>query len=294
MQPTAQAAIDALSLGAIYALIALGIALIFSIMGLMNFAYGELIMVGAYALFLVHSSGELVGILATVGVCVAAALLLDLVAFRPVRRASPMTMLITSFAVSYLLQNLATLTFGARNKAVTVLPFLDRFIALAGLRIPLAEIVTVVVTVVALGAVAALLRFTSIGIEMRAAAEDFSTARTLGVRANRVFAAAFAVSGVLAAAVATLLVAQTGVLFPTMGVQPALVGFVAAVVGGLGSLVGAVAGGVLLGVVAVVLQVVLPYDWRPYRDAFTFAVVILVLLFRPQGIIAVRSLRRRV
>lgn len=293
MPPIAQTIVDALSQGSLFALIALGIALIFGIMGLMNFAHGELIMIGAYTLFLLRSLGDAAAISLAFIACIAVALLLDRVAFRPVRRASPTTLLVTSFAVSYLLQNLSMLTFGARNKSETLLASLDQFVGFAGLRVPLYELAVLGVAATALLVLSGFLRFTELGIHMRAAAEDFSMARALGVRANRVIAAAFAISGALAAAVSALLVTETGVLSPTMGLQPALIGFVATVIGGMGSLVGAVVGGLVLGALSSILQTVLPYEWRAYRDAITFALVIVILLLRPNGLIA-RTTRARV
>ena len=135
---------------------------------------------------------------------------------------------------------------------------------------------------------------TRIGVQMRAAAEDFRMARLLGVRANRVIATAFAISGLAAALAAFVLVAQTGTVSPTMGLSPVLVGFVAMVLGGMGSLRGAVLGGYVLGVVTVALQSYLPLEMRFYRDAFAYTVVILVLLVRPQGLVVARSTTQRV
>ncbi len=145
-----------------------------------------------------------------------------------------------------------------------------------------------------MGALSAFLKFTATGIQMRAAAEDFWMARLLGVRANSVIAVAFAISGVLAAVVALILLAQTGVIVPTIGTTPVLIGFVATVVGGLGSLPAAGLGGFLVGFVTVLLQAELPENLRPFRDAFVFTLVIVVLVIRPQGLIVVRSVRERI
>jgi branched-chain amino acid transport system permease protein len=135
------------------------------------------------------------------------------------------------------------------------------------------------------------LKYTSLGVQMRAAAEDFQMARLVGVRADRVVAAAFAISGLLAGVVALLLVAQTDLLTPTMGVQLVLVGFVATVIGGMGSLSGAGLGGALLGVLTVGLQALLPTELRSFRDAFAFLVVIGLLVLRPQGLLGTKALR---
>jgi branched-chain amino acid transport system permease protein len=140
----------------------------------------------------------------------------------------------------------------------------------------------------------AFLRSTTLGLQMRAAAENIRVARLMGVRANRVIAWAFAMSGLLAGAVALLYIAQVGAMTPQFGVQPALIGFVATVVGGLGSLAGAVIGGFLIGTLTVVLQLVLPIELRPFREAFLFGLLFIVLLARPQGLVVVRWSQERV
>jgi branched-chain amino acid transport system permease protein len=289
-----QSGLDAVSLGCLYALIALGIALIFGIMRLVNFAHGELIMFGGYIMLTFQSQpAPLMIIAALIGVAVLA-LVMERVAFRPVRTADPSTLFITSFAVSYLIQNVAALTEGAQAKGVALPLYWSSSTSVAGLSFPLLDVITAVVTVAIVGALAAFLKFTPIGIQMRAAAEDFWMARLLGVRANSVIAVAFAISGVLAAVVALILLAQTGVITPTIGTTPVLIGFVATVVGGLGSLPAAGLGGFLVGFVTVVLQAALPEDLRPFRDAVVFSLVIVVLVIRPQGLIVVRSIRERI
>jgi branched-chain amino acid transport system permease protein len=289
-----QHVIDAITLGSSYALYALGIALIFGIMRLINFAHGELIMVGGYALVLVGAAAWPVLIIATVGVSIAFALATERVAFRPLRGASPPTLLIASFAVSYLLQNLAILIEGSAPKGVNVSTWLSESWTVGSITITHLAVVTIVVTIVLLIGLALFLGRTRIGVQMRAAAEDFRMARILGVRGNTVIATAFAISGLLAGTGAYLLVAQTGEVSPDMGLQPVLYAFVATVLGGMGSLLGAVLGGYLFGAVTVTLQATLPGSLASYRDAFAFGAVILILLFRPQGLIVPRSAVTRV
>lgn len=293
MEILLQNLIDAVSLGSLYALLALGLALIFGIMRLVNFAYGELIMVGGYTMLLLVHRPLLVWILGTIGVVVIIALAMERVAFRPVRQARPSTLLVTSFAVSFLLQNVAMLTMGSMPKAVGVSSVLVEPFLVGNLRIPRINVFTVSVTLVLLVGLVVFLQRTSLGIQMRAAAEDFRMARLLGVRANTVIATAFGISGVLAATVALLFVAQTGTISPAMGVEPMIVAFVATVIGGMNSLPGATLGGFLVGCLTVALQVLLPIELRPYRQAFTFALVIAFLLFRPQGLLPGRSAGRR-
>ncbi len=289
-----QNAIDAISLGAIYALASLGIGLIFSIMRLINFAHGELIMVGGFSIFALSGQPLLVILVSAVIVVMLLALGMERVAFRPLRNASPSTLLISSFAMSYFVQHVVLLIFGSRAIGVPFLPELSRSIEFGGLRLPLLQLVTIVVTLVLLAALVILFRFTRIGLQMRAAAEDFTMARLLGVKANRVIAFAFAISGVLAATVSMYLVAQTGSVSYKMGVSMVLIAFVSSVIGGMGSIVGAALGGFIVGVVSVSLQTYLPVDLRPYRDAFVFLLFFAFLLWRPNGLLVSRHNKERV
>ncbi len=289
-----QHVVDAISLGSLYALTALGIALVFGVMRLVNFAYGELIMIGAYVAFAIGGVAWPILVLAVVGSVCILALLMERVAFRPVRGADPTTLLVTSFAVSVGLQNLVEVIAGSRPKGLNVLPALTQPLHIGHNSISWLDVATVATTAVLLVAFAAFLKRTEMGIQVRAAAEDFRMARLLGVRANRVIALTFALSGVFAGAAAILLVVQTGTVSPTMGLQPALIAFVATVLGGMGSLSGAALGGFLLGVLSVLLQAELPQGARVYRDAFLFGIVIFILLLRPQGLMGSPALRERV
>ena len=289
-----QALIDAMSIGSIYALTALGIGLIFGIMRLINFAHAEFITVTVYILVLAIGLGFPVALFFAAGGALLLALLSERLAFRPVRGANPSTLLITSFALSYLLQNTLVLIFGARPMGLNILPSLSQPLMIGDIRVPMIQIVTIGVTIFLLLATGAFLRKTRIGVEMRAAAVDFQMARLLGIRANRVIAVAFGLSGILASSAAVLYVAQTGGVEPRLGLHLALIGFVATVVGGMGSLPGAVLGGLAVGMVTVFLQVLLPTDLRPFREAFVYLAVIMVLVLRPQGLFRPASARERV
>ena len=289
-----QNAIDAISLGAVYALAALGIGLIFSIMRLINFAHGELIMVGGFVLYGLAGQPYLVMGLAAILVVAIVALGMERIAFRPLRKASPATLLIASFAVSYLLQHVVLMIFGARPMGVEFLAQFGDSVELGALRVPKLQLAAIIVTIVFLVGLAVFFRRSRIGVEMRAAAEDFTMARLLGVRANRVIAVAFVISGVLASMVSLYLVAQTGSVSYKMGVNMVLIAFVASVIGGMGSLTGAALGGFLVGIVSVSLQAYLPVDLRPYRDAFVFLAFIAFLLWRPQGLMTRRADMERV
>jgi branched-chain amino acid transport system permease protein len=289
-----QNVIDAVSLGAIYALAALGIGLIFSIMRLINFAHGELIMIGGYTLYFLAGQPYLVMALAAILVVTIAAFGMERLAFRTLRGASPTTLLIASFAVSYLLQHLILLLFGSRPTGVDFLSTLNQSIALGSLRLPMLQLATILVTSLAMVGLTLFFARTEAGMQMRAAAEDFTMARLVGVKANRVIAIAFALSGVLASLVSLFLVTQTGTVTYKMGVSMVLIAFVSSVIGGMGSLIGAALGGFLVGIVSVLLQAYLPVDLRPYRDAFVYLRFIAFLLWRPDGLMQRRAERERV
>ena len=283
-----QHAIDAISSGSLYALLALGVALIFGVMRLINFAHGELIMAGAYALVLIALPAPALVPITLVSV-IALALAMERIAFRPVRQASPATLLVTSFALSYLLQSVAALIWGSLPRTTDFASGLNGSFRIGSIAIQKLDVVIVGTTLALLAALSLLLGRTTIGRQMRAAAEDFRMARVLGIRANTVIASAFAVSGLLAGVASILLVAQTGTATPTMGINAVLFAFIATIVGGMGSLPGAVLGGFCLGALTVALQASLPLELRAYRDAFVFAIVLAVLVIRPQGLVPSRT-----
>jgi branched-chain amino acid transport system permease protein len=304
MTQVIQIVIDALSLASMYTLVALGIGLIFGVLRLINFAQGDFIAIGAYALIVPSTSAVatmFIGewpwpgmVAATILVVILFALITERIAFRPLRRADPTTLLIASFAVSYFIQSALLLIYGARPKAVDIGRGLADQIVIGAFSIPKLDILTIVVAGALLVGLIIFLTQTSIGIQTRAAAEDFGMARLLGVRSNRVIAVAFALSGILAAAVSLLYVARSGVLAPRMGLPLALFGFVSTVIGGVGSLPGAALGGFVVGVTTAVLQDVLPESVASIRDVFVFAAVIAILLVRPDGMVRARSSRERV
>ena len=289
-----QNGVDAISLGSLYALIALGIALIFGIMRLINFAHGELITAGAYAAYVLSNPPWALLIIVPVLVSAGFALAMERAAFRPVRGASPATLLVTSFALSYFLQNLALLVFGAFPRGVPLPTLVTEQFFVGDLRIPKLNVITLITTFVLLVGLVIFLKRTVLGIRMRAAAENFRMARLLGVRADTVIASAFLISGLLAGAVSILFVSQLGTVNPTMGLAPVLVGLVATVIGGMGNLPAAVLGGYILGGLTVGLDAGLPEGLRVFRDAFVFGTVIFILLLRPQGLLGSRAAKVRV
>jgi branched-chain amino acid transport system permease protein len=287
-----QYTLDAISLGSTFALSALGIALIFSLMRLINFAHGELIVGGGYAMWLLASVLHLVwpvAMLGTVLVVAALAIVIERVAFRPLRSANPAILLVSSFAVAFLLQSAYETVFSNNTLSVELPSFLSSTISVAGLQFTAVNIFGLTVDLLLIGALALFLKRTPLGVRMLASAEDFQMAQLLGVRADVMIAVAFGISGVFAGTLSLLLLAQVGAVAPSIGLNPLLIAFVAIVIGGVGSLVGSVVGGFLLGFIITALQVGLPPNWAPYRDAFTFTAVILILLLRPQGLLGTQA-----
>jgi branched-chain amino acid transport system permease protein len=283
----AQQAVNAASLGAIYALLAVGLALIYSVLGLINFAHGELMTIAGYALvFLtVTNLPWLPAALLAIAAAVGAALAMERVAFRPVRGAEPTTLLLTSVAVGIVVQTsfqiaVSPQPLGARYPAV-----LYTTIPVADVRIGVLPLVAAALAILATISLGFFLKLTVLGLSIRAAAEDFTMTRVLGVRASRVVATTFALSGLLAGIAGLMWAAQRGSVDPLMGSIPLLKAFVAAVLGGLGSIPGAVLGAVLLGVMEIVLQAILPSNLSPFRDAIVFGIVIGVLTIRPRGLL---------
>lgn len=289
-----QQVLNAVSLGGVYALLALGLAVVFSIIGLINFAHGELMTIAGYVLFLCILFAvplPLAFALAVVAAAGAAALT-ERLAFRPMRRADPTALLLTSFAVSAILRVIFQNGISARPKPVPLPAGLSGTLTLGPVHLGIIPLISILVTGLSLLALTLFLRRTTIGRAMRAAAEDFQVLRLMGIRANRVIAVAFALSGMLAGISAALWIAQRGSVDPLMGFVPVLKAFVAAVIGGLGSLSGAVAGGFALGIAEVLFQAFLPEAALPFRDAFVLGFVIAILLWRPEGLIPARTGRR--
>lgn len=279
--------VSSLSVGGLYALMALGLVIVYGISQLINFAYGELIMVAGYGLLIFGRSWLPWVIVAIMSVIVAIifALGMDQIAFRPVRNASPTTMLITSFAVSTLLQSVALLLISPRPRAPRLPSIFVESVQIAGIRVKVVDVIALVVSIVALVALQIFLRKSIVGLSLRAAADDFTMTRLVGVNANKVIATAFAISGLLAGIVALFWIGRIGQVLPTVGFQPVLIAFIASVVGGLSSIKGAVLGGYILGFLTIGLQTWLPQDVNAYRDAIMFGIVIVMLLIRPEGLI---------
>ena len=283
-----QVLVDAIGLGAVYALMAVGIGLVFGVLRLVNFAYGQLIMAGAYALaFASQWDWPLwAAIIFCFAVVIALSLAMDRAVFRPLRTQSPAVMLVATFAVAFLLQSIALLAFGPLGKPASSLGYLNRPVTIGSVDIRKITIVAIVVAAVCLVAVVLLLERTRVGLHMRAASMDFRTARLLGVNANRVIGSAVLVSALLAAAVSVILTVQNPLVTPDFALRDTIIVLAGVVVGGMNRLLSATLGGFAIGFVSGLLGGALPTDQSQYLPSFVFGLVILVLLIRPAGLFA--------
>ena len=285
----AQTLVDAIGLGAVYALMAVGIGLVFGVLRLVNFAYGQLVMAGAYTLAFTSGWPTLASLAACLVVVVALSTAMDYAVFRPLRGHSPAVMLVTTFAIAFLLQSVA-LIVDVRDDTIgepaTVLNSLNQAVSVGGVDVRKVTLVAIVASAVALAGLALLLGRTTIGLHMRAAAADFRTARLVGVRADRVIGVAVLLSAVLAAVVAVILTVQNPLVTPRFALVETIVVLVGVVVGGMNRLWTATLGGFAIGFATGVINGALPTDKTVFLPSAVFALVILVLLVRPGGLFA--------
>ena len=294
MTELAQQIVDGLGRGSEYALIALGIAVIFGVMHLVNFAHGELITVSAYVAYWLFTL-ELSWWAMAAGIVVTAtvtSVVIEFVAFRWVRGSSDFTMLLTSFGVHFVVQALFVMYVSANVRTFARPGWVTDVVQLGGIRFEVFDLVTLGVTAATLAGTVFLLRRTMFGVSLRAAAEDFDAARLMGVRSNQVIRGAFLLAGLLAGIASVFILMRTGRASPDAGLTPMLKGVLAALIGGLGSLSGAVLGGFLLGLVEVLLIARLPSDLVGLTNGIVFLLIALLFTFRPGGLVAVRRAER--
>ena len=278
--------INGISLGSVYAIIALGYTMVYGIARMLNFAHGDIIMVGGFTVFTIVTTmggSPVVGILASVVVCTVLGVTIERVAYRPLRDASPLAVLITAIGVSYLLQNVALLIFGSNARqftSVITVPALK----LAGgkLSISSVTIVTILSCIVIMAALMTFINKTKMGQAMLAVSEDRGAATLMGINVNRTISVTFAIGSALAAVAGVLLCSAYPSLSPYTGSMPGIKAFVAAVFGGIGSIPGAFIGGILLGIIENLAK---SYISSQLSDAIVFSVLIIVLLVRPTGIL---------
>ncbi len=275
--------LDGLSLGAIYALIALGYTMVYGIAKLLNFAHGDIIMVGAYAILttLNITGNPVLAIVVSIVVCTAAGIAIERLAYRPLRGASPLAVLITAIGVSYFLQSIAQLIFGAKSRPVTLPSFGN--LSVGSAQISVATLITLVAGAVIMVALTLFVKFTRTGRAMQAVSEDRGAAQLMGVNVNRIIMITFAIGSALAAFASLFYLLQIPSTNPTLGSMPGIKAFTAAVIGGIGSIPGAMLGGVLLGLIEKICLSI-PVI-APYTTAVEFSLLILILLIKPIGLL---------
>ena len=279
--------INGISLGSVYAIIALGYTMVYGIAKMLNFAHGDVIMVGAFVIYTAMASLGLSPILAVVVamvLCTILGMTIEKVAYRPLRNAgSPLAVLITAIGVSYLLQNLALLIFGADTKSFSSVVGIEPM-SIAGGQIMVSgeAIVTIVACVVIMIALTSFVKYTKAGRAMVAVSEDRGAAQLMGINVNGTIALTFAIGSALAAVAGALLCSAYPSLSPYVGSMPGIKAFVAAVFGGIGSIPGAMIGGILLGVIEILSKA---YISSQLSDAIVFGVLIVVLVVKPTGIL---------
>jgi len=290
----AQNLIDGLGRGSIYALLALGVAVIFGVMHLLNFAHGELITVSGYAALAAFNAGWSWYLVAPLVVVVATAtsLAIERVAFSRVRGGSDFTLLLTSFGVHFVVSAIFLLYVSASVKTFPRPGWVTDTYSVGPLRVEVFDTVVIVVTVIALAATSLLLARTMFGLSLRAAADDFDTARLMGVKSDSVIRGAFLLSGLLAGIAGVFWLMRSGSTTPSAGITPMLKGVLAALIGGLGSLRGAVIGGFALGLAEVLLRSRLPDQIANLTEGVVFGLIALLFIFRPQGLITVAHAER--
>jgi branched-chain amino acid transport system permease protein len=285
----AQTLVDAVGLGSVYALMAVGIGLVFGVLRLVNFAYGQLVMAGAYTLAFTAEWPVALRLVACLVVVLALTSALEWSVFRPLRTASPAVMLVTTFAVAFVLQSIARivdLRDGTIGEAAASIGGLRQAVEIAGVDVRKVTLVAIAVAAVSLALLALLLTRTTLGLHMRAAAADFQTARLLGVRADVVISFAVLLSGVIAAVVAVILTIRAPLVTPGYGLEETIVVLVGVVVGGLERLWTATLGGFAIGFATGVINGALPTEHTVFLPSVVFALVVLVLILRPGGLFA--------
>ena len=275
--------INGLSAGGTYAMIALGYTMVYGIAKMLNFAHGDVIMVGAYTIFIFFSmlGNPLIGLLIAVVLCMLLGITIERLAYRPLRGASPLAVLITAIGVSYLLQALAQIVFGADIKRPVFFDFGK--ISVFGLSIAVSTLITLIASAIIMVVLSLFVKYTRTGRAMIAVSEDRGAAELMGISVNKIIVITFAIGSALAAVAGFFMIWKAPSVSPTLGALPGIKAFAAAVIGGIGSLPGAMLGGILMGIVEAFSN---SFEFTaPYTDAIVFAVLILILLVRPSGLL---------
>ncbi|MER9367016.1 branched-chain amino acid ABC transporter permease [Mesorhizobium sp. M0518] len=284
-----QQIVNAVSLGSLYALVAVGLSIVFGVLKLTNFAHGDVMMVGAFGVALLVGIGVPFAVAVICGIAAAAVagFLIERIAYRPIRDAPDVARLLTSLAVTYIIENVGILVFTSSPRNFPLPDILNTSWEMSNGAITFTSInlLTIALTFVSLLLLGWFITRTTTGLGMRAAAEDMSAAHLVGLNVNRLIIVAFIVASAYAGLAGILWAAQAGVVQPQMGFTPLLKAFVAAIIGGFGSIAGALVGGYILGALEIFIVAFLPSSVSSYRDAIVFAVLIAFLLVRPGGLL---------
>ncbi len=275
--------INGLSIGSTYAMIALGYTMVYGIAKMLNFAHGDIIMVGGYMIFvsLTAVGNPILGLLAAIIFCVVLGISIEKIAYKPLRGASPLAVLITAIGVSYLLQSTAQIIFGSAPKMVNVADLGN--VSFIGLTVPVYTLITLGCSIVIMLVLSLFVKFTKTGRAMIAVSEDKGAAQLMGINVNKIIMITFAIGSALAAFAGFFMLMKSPSLTNTLGAMPGIKAFTAAVIGGIGSIPGAMLGGVLMGIVEA-FSLTIPAI-APYTDAIEFLILIVILLVRPTGIL---------
>lgn len=294
MNTFVQNLIDGLGNGSTYALLAVGVSMLFGVMHLVNFAHGELLTVSAYVIYGLRSKDVSWWITVPMAILAAVALsvAIEFTAFRRVRTASAFTLLLTSFALEILSHAVWRIGVSSKPRRYATPEIAFKTFDLGPYRVEVWDVISIAVAVLCFVGTAIMLRKTLFGLSIRAASEDFDAARLMGVKANRVISGAFAFAGLLAGIAGALYLLRRGQADPRMGAEPLLKAVIAAIIGGLGSLKGAVVGGLALGVAEVYFRSFLPNDLQGLTDAFVFVLIAALFVVRPQGLFNVQTAER--
>lgn len=277
--------LDGLSLGAVYALIALGYTMVYGIAKMLNFAHGDVIMIGAYAIYstMMLNCHPLIAIAVSVVVCTLAGIVIEKLAYKPLRGASPLAVLITAIGVSNLLQGIAQLVYGSTSRTITIASLGS--VKIGNSEISVGTILTLVVGAIIMVALTLFVKKTRTGRAMQAVSEDSGAARLMGVNVDRIIMITFAIGSALAAFASLFYLIRIPSASPTLGSMPGIKAFTAAVIGGIGSIPGAMLGGILLGIIEQVCQ---NTPAAAYTTAIEFSLLILILLVKPIGLLGKR------
>lgn len=278
--------LDGLSLGAIYALIALGYTMVYGIAKMLNFAHGDIIMVGAYAILttLNTTGNPYLAVIISIVVCTLTGVIVEKLAYKPLRAASPLAVLITAIGVSFFLQSIAQLIFGAKSQPVSLPSFGN--VSVFGAKISVATLITLAVGSVIMAALTIFVKKSRTGRAMLAVSEDKSAAMLMGVNVDKIIMITFAIGSALAAFASLFYLMQIPSTSPTLGSMPGIKAFVAAVIGGIGSIPGAMIGGVFLGVIEKICLSI--PEISAYTTAIEFTLLIIILLVKPIGLLGTK------